>query len=205
MNYQEVIFWHIDLNPLTKINNQAKYIILSQKDYNQVILNLPNFKIKPIVVAYNGAYVKDLETDTVIIDKPIAKEIVKKIGNYCQRHDVTLLKDKYVITLLTKNYSRLLIMPGYFNDCIAPLTFYTKLPIKVNNGYQHMINNCQVNLLATITALLNYLEAKNIDLITLNNWSLTMATYINAGNYQFNLNSLASKSNLLDNYSKGEI
>jgi hypothetical protein len=68
-----------------------------------------------------------------------------------------------------------------------------------------MINNCQVNLLATITALLNYLEAKNIDLITLNNWSLTMATYINAGNYQFNLNSLASKSNLLDNYSKGEI
>ena len=153
----KVIFANIDQRSINKYDENIKYVLISDnKDHLKEYLN---FKIKPIVILYNGSYVVDLENNSVIIKRPIDELSFNKIIRYSNTHDVNTKvykknNDVYEIKITTDNYHRRLIIPYMFRDLFPDVKSITQ-------GKSIIINSKEVSLINAIDEVLNYLNITN--------------------------------------------
>ena len=73
----KVVFLNADKKSVTNIKPNIKYVLISENFKN--ISKYLETNIKPILILFNGAYVIDLEKNSVIINKPIDELCYQKI------------------------------------------------------------------------------------------------------------------------------
>jgi len=137
------------------LDDNTKYIIIS----NNIIdmKKYQDYKVKPILILFDGSYVIDLDKNNVIIDNYINKLSVSKINKYAKTHRVDInlssYNDKvYEIKLTTNNYHRRLIIPYMFKDLLKNID-----TIKDNKDIYIVEKNSSI-----ITAIDNIFEYLNI-------------------------------------------
>lgn len=139
------------------IDNNTKYVLISNS-YNNIGDYL-DLKIKPILILYNGAYVIDLENNSVIINKSININSLDKIIKYSNLHDISVNYYKnnnkvYGLKLTVNNYHRRLIIPYMFKDLYPDVKCDTL-------GNDIYVYDRKVSLLNAIEESLSYLNIKN--------------------------------------------
>lgn len=175
-----VIFANIDKKSIKKIDEDVKYVLISENGFN--IDKYKDLKIKPVLVLYNGSYVVDLENNSVIIDKSIDKNSYKKIIDYSNTHNVNTKVYKknnniYEIVITTSNYHRRLIIPYMFKDLIPNVK-------SITNGNSIYITKKDSSIINAIDEVLNYLNITN-NIIDLENLYINVS---NEGFYKDNIN-----------------
>lgn len=153
----KVLFVNIDKRSINKLEENIKYVLITENKDN--LRNYLNLKIKPIIILYNGAYVIDLEKNSVIIKKSIDEKSCNKIINYSNHHNVNMRLYKkddnvYEIKITTDNYHRRLIIPYMFKDLIPSVSTVTR-------GKSIFITNKNASLINAIDEVLNYLNITN--------------------------------------------
>lgn len=152
-----VIFVNIDKKNIKKLDDNIKYVLITEnKDNLDKYLSL---KIKPIVILYNGSYVIDLERNNVIINKSIDEKSCNNIIDYSNSHNVRIKlyqkeKKTYEIKITTENYHRRLIIPYMFKDLIPNVSTSTR-------GKSIYITSWNSSLINAIDEVLNYLNITN--------------------------------------------
>ncbi len=170
---------NIEKELINEIDDNCKYIIILNNE--NTLDNISNYKIKPILVLYNGAYVVDLENNNVIIEKSIDLISYSKIIRYANTHDVKINLFKknnlvYQIKLSTNNYHRRLIIPSYFKDLVPEIRC-------INSNKEILIVNNNVSLYEAIEMVLDYLNIE-FNLFELENIvSNINEKYFNNNNY----------------------
>lgn len=153
----KVIFANIDKKSIKTFDDNVKYVLITEEK-DQLDL-YSDFKIKPIIILYNGSYVVDLENNNVIIKRPIGNTSFNKIISYGKTHEVktkVYQKDNnvYEIKITTDNYHRRLIIPYMFRDLFPDVK-------SVTIGKNIYINSNDVSLINAIDEVLNYLNVTN--------------------------------------------
>ena len=152
-----VIFANVDKKNIKKFDDNIKYVLISED--KDTLSDYENLKIKPIVILYNGSYVVDLQSNSVIIKKPIDENSFNKIISYGNTHEVitkVYKKDKnvYEIKITTDNYHRRLIIPYMFKDLFPDVKSTTR-------GKSIYVNSKDASLINAIDEVLNYLNVTN--------------------------------------------
>lgn len=153
----KVIFANIDQRSINNYDDNIKYVLITDNKENLKIID--KFKVKPIVIMYNGSYVVDLENNSVIIKKPIDELSYNKIIRYSNSHEVkTKIYQKgnkvYEIKISTDNYHRRLIIPYMFKDLFPRVKSITQ-------GKNIVVNSIEASLINAIDEVLNYLNVTN--------------------------------------------
>ena len=153
----KVIFANIDKKSIKKIDDNTKYVLIT--DNVESLKEYTDLKNKPIVIMYNGSYVVDLENNSVIIKRPIDNNSFNKIISYSNSHNVKTKvfqknKDVFEIKITTDNYHRRLIIPYMFRDLFPDVKSITK-------GNSIYINSKEASLINAIDEVLNYLNITN--------------------------------------------
>ena len=153
----KVTIINLEKKQFKTIDNNTKYVLISNS-YNNIGEYL-NLKIKPILILYNGAYVIDLENNSVIINKSINVNSLDKIIKYSNSHDIDINYYKnndiiYGLKLLVNNYHRRLVIPYMFKD------LYPDVKCDTVNKEIYVFDK-KVSLLNAISESLNYLNIKN--------------------------------------------
>ena len=153
----KVIFANIDKKSIKNFDKNTKYVFIT--DNKDSLNNYESFKIKPIIILYNGSYVVDLENKNVIIKRPIDEMSYYKIIRYGNTHKVitnVYKKDGnvYEIKITTDNYHRRLIIPYMFRDLFPDVKSVTR-------GKSIYINSKEASLINAIDEILNYLNITN--------------------------------------------
>lgn len=159
-----VVFLNIDKKEIVNIKSNIKYVLISENPKN--VSKYLGIDIKPIVILYNGAYVIDLEKNSVIINKPIDEKSYNDIYKYATTHNVNIIPFKkndnvYEIKLSCDNYHRRVIIPYLFEDKIPKVT-----TIKRNKSL--CVTSRDVSLISSIEEVLSYLKL-NTNYIDLEN------------------------------------
>ena len=152
-----VVFLNIDKKSIDCLNNNVKYVLITE-DLRK-INEFKKYRVKPIVILYNGTFVIDLENNHVIIEKPIDEKSTNKILKYSNNHNVDASLYKYEdnvfeIKLMCDNYHRRLIIPYMFKDKLPSISTLT-------SGKSIYIINKKASLISAIDEVLNYLNIKN--------------------------------------------
>ena len=150
----KVVFLNIDKKSITNIKSNIKYVLISENLKN--VSKYLDLDVKPILILFNGAYVIDLEKNSVIINKPIDELVYQDIFKYANTHNVNIIPFKrdnnvYEIKLSCDNYHRRIIIPYMFKDK------YPRVSTILRNKSICVINR-DVSLMSSIEEVLNYLK-----------------------------------------------
>ena len=173
---------NLEKKKIKTLDNNTKYVLITN-DYTSINEYL-GLKIKPILILYSGAYVVDLDNNSVIINKSINVNSLNKISKYCSTHNVDISYYKYDDTiyglkLMSNNYHRRLIIPYMFSDLYPN--------VKCNTVSKDIfVSDSKVSLINAIEETLDYLNIKN-NYIELEN------IYINVSDNGYYKNSISMK------------
>ena len=152
-----VIFANIDKKNIINYQEDIKYVFITENKDN--LKKYDDYKVKPIIILYNGSYVVDLENNSVIIKRPIDKKSCNKITDYSNSHKVKIVKyqkenNVYEIKITTDNYHRRLVIPYMFKDLIPSVK-------TISRGKSIYITSKEASLINAIDEVLNYLKITN--------------------------------------------
>ena len=167
---EKVIFQNIDKKKIDKIEEDCKYVILTSGSYEEV--DVSEFKIKPIVLAYNGSYGIDLENNKVIINESIKQNELKLVYNYFDNHDIKYKAMKknnniYTVKFISDNFYRMLIIPTYFKEKYKYFKTLYQYPYKLNNKYLNYLISNNISKISNLSTIINYLGITTINILDL--------------------------------------
>ena len=158
---KKVIFWDIDKKSLDKIDN-CKYVLLTNGNYEDI--DITSFKIKPIIIAFNGSLIIDKENDKILNDEIMNNNAVKLVIDYFNKHDINyqmnvINKKIYQIKIESKNYYRMLILPMFIKNKFKNIKTSYGYPIKINKDlYQNYIISDKISTISNLNLIINYLN-----------------------------------------------
>ncbi len=183
---------------ITKLKKHNVDIVLtSSKHLNEVIEFAKQLNIKPYVISSNGAVVYDYIEDNIIYENTMDNKTVKSILEYATKNDLkiyidtenkrycnqitednktlSLIKDKelkiHQITVLSKNYNRMISLPELFNtkhfdiyNNDSSINLRERKPLQ-NHTYRHNYINVGVSKGKGINELLEHLKLDKEDAV----------------------------------------
>lgn len=193
MKNKKVMFINIDKMKLDAVDTDCKYILFTSRYYSQI--DIKKFKIKPIVICFNGSYGIDLENNKILFNNPLLKSDVSKILNYANNHNVNyeVLENENIIysfKLCTNNYSRMLIIPSYFNEILKYTKTIYRIAPKSNKMYYNFVVSKNVSFITNLSNIIEYLHIKANNFIELEHISNLINENIDTIGYCMGYNSL---------------
>lgn len=167
---KKVVFWDIDKKSLNKINN-CKYILLTSGSYKDIDITL--FKIKPIIIAYNGALIIDMDNNKVLKNEAINNNSLKLVIDYFSKHDIKyelnmIDKSVYQIKINSNNYYRMLILPMFIKNKFKNIKTSYGTPDKINKElYQNYVISDRISSVSNLNLVIDYLNISTFNIFEL--------------------------------------
>lgn len=193
MKNKKVVFINIDKIKLEHIEKDCKYVLLTNEDYKNI--DLSEFTIKPIIVAYNGSLGIDMATNKILFNNYLRLDDIKKLLNYADTHNVeykaiTYDNQCYMVSLKTKNYSRMLIIPSLFKELLKDSKVVYERIIKIDDYYCNYVISKNVSFVTNLSTIIEYLKIKSSNFIELEHISSLISENINTIGYCIGYNNI---------------
>lgn len=193
MKNEKVIFYNIDDKKLNKIDKDAKYVLFTSKNHNDIDISM--FKIKPLIVSFNGTYAIDKENNKVIINEKIDMNEFKVISTYFNKHNIKFKKytqdnKTYTVKFISENFYRMLIIPTFFQSKYDKIKTLYNYPVKIaNKEHMNYLISTKVSNISNLAVIINYLGITTKNIVDLELLSTKVLDNLNNLGYCIGINS----------------